>query len=332
MTLLGKDLSVARRALQGLRGKIFPTPTPNPAGRSTWIVSHRGDCEGSAENTLSACQHAIEAGADGFEVDVCITRDGKLVLWHDPDPDDPLAIARQYGLEGLQYVPRVPGFGSELRRPVSALDYECFHHHYGYVRACDARRSLLGIEPGERMPPERLEPLLTWAAGHPQVRLVLLDIKLEVDELALVPALIDGLRDLQRATGIDGGQRMCLMVRERELYERVKGELASRPELRAWRLIADFELPGVTEVAEGMQARHVAIGNTARRLWSAVREDIVRALYARCDGKLDSVTVWTFERPDILGELMALGVDAVITKDCALASQIKRAIGQTVPS
>ncbi|SFT96861.1 glycerophosphoryl diester phosphodiesterase [Geodermatophilus amargosae] len=51
------------------------------------IVGHRGtpSCPQRAENTLPSIRVALEAGADGVEVDVQATSDGVLVLAHDPD-------------------------------------------------------------------------------------------------------------------------------------------------------------------------------------------------------------------------------------------------------
>ena len=47
------------------------------------VVAHRGASEDVAEHTLAAYVAAIEAGADGLECDVRLTRDGHLVCVHD---------------------------------------------------------------------------------------------------------------------------------------------------------------------------------------------------------------------------------------------------------
>jgi glycerophosphoryl diester phosphodiesterase len=51
------------------------------------IIGHRGtpSCSQHPENTLPAIRVALEAGADGVEIDVQATRDGVLVLAHDRD-------------------------------------------------------------------------------------------------------------------------------------------------------------------------------------------------------------------------------------------------------
>ena len=47
------------------------------------VVAHRGASSTAAEHTLAAYVSAIEAGADGLECDVRLTRDGHLVCVHD---------------------------------------------------------------------------------------------------------------------------------------------------------------------------------------------------------------------------------------------------------
>lgn len=47
------------------------------------IIAHRGDQSAAPENTLSAFQRAVAAGADGVELDVRLTQDGQLVVFHD---------------------------------------------------------------------------------------------------------------------------------------------------------------------------------------------------------------------------------------------------------
>ena len=46
------------------------------------VIGHRG-CSRYPENTLKALDFALRAGADGVEIDVQSTTDGRLVLSHD---------------------------------------------------------------------------------------------------------------------------------------------------------------------------------------------------------------------------------------------------------
>lgn len=56
--------------------------TPRP--RLPEIIAHRGASRECRENTLAAFARALEQGADGIELDVHGTRDGVLVVHHDP--------------------------------------------------------------------------------------------------------------------------------------------------------------------------------------------------------------------------------------------------------
>ena len=49
------------------------------------IIAHRGASEEAPENTLPAMQLAWEQGADAVELDLWLSRDGKLVVFHDAD-------------------------------------------------------------------------------------------------------------------------------------------------------------------------------------------------------------------------------------------------------
>lgn len=52
------------------------------------VISHRGANKYAPQNTLPAFQKAAAIGADGFETDVHITKDGELVLCHNYTIDE----------------------------------------------------------------------------------------------------------------------------------------------------------------------------------------------------------------------------------------------------
>lgn len=49
------------------------------------IYAHRGASHDYPEMTLAAYENAVKQGADGFECDLRLTKDGIAVLWHDAD-------------------------------------------------------------------------------------------------------------------------------------------------------------------------------------------------------------------------------------------------------
>jgi glycerophosphoryl diester phosphodiesterase len=54
----------------------------------TQVVAHRGASKAQRENTLAAFRAAAQMGADAAELDVRRTRDGALVVHHNPKLDD----------------------------------------------------------------------------------------------------------------------------------------------------------------------------------------------------------------------------------------------------
>jgi len=51
--------------------------------RKVFNIAHRGARSLAPENTISAARKALEVGADGWELDVQMSRDKKMVVIHD---------------------------------------------------------------------------------------------------------------------------------------------------------------------------------------------------------------------------------------------------------
>ena len=51
------------------------------------VIAHRGDSAHRPENTLAAIAGALELGVSAVEIDVQLTRDGRVVVMHDPTLD-----------------------------------------------------------------------------------------------------------------------------------------------------------------------------------------------------------------------------------------------------
>ena len=47
------------------------------------IIAHRGQPKLFQENSLDGILSAVDAGADGFELDIFLTKDDELVVFHD---------------------------------------------------------------------------------------------------------------------------------------------------------------------------------------------------------------------------------------------------------
>lgn len=63
-----------------MNNSTSPFPKQRPA-----VIAHRGASAYAPENTIASFQKAIELQADFFELDVQLTRDGSLAVFHDRD-------------------------------------------------------------------------------------------------------------------------------------------------------------------------------------------------------------------------------------------------------
>lgn len=78
------------------------------------VLAHRGARRRAPENTLAAFAIARDLGADGVELDVRRTRDGVLVLHHDPAPAGGPVLATVEHAEVRQRYPAIPTLAEAL--------------------------------------------------------------------------------------------------------------------------------------------------------------------------------------------------------------------------
>ena len=107
------------------------------------VIAHRGLALAHAENTVGAFQAAIDVGADILETDVHLSKDGAVIIAHDPD---------------LGRVAQRPGLVSDLtQRELADIDL-------GWVRAFLPWMQSCGLFPIENSisisrPPAQSAPL-----------------------------------------------------------------------------------------------------------------------------------------------------------------------------
>jgi glycerophosphoryl diester phosphodiesterase len=76
--------------------------------REFFNVGHRGAPYFFPENTIASFQKALHLGANGFEFDLCLTKDDHILVYHD-SVQDMTALQRRW-LEGLPYPVVSPEF------------------------------------------------------------------------------------------------------------------------------------------------------------------------------------------------------------------------------
>lgn len=92
------------------------------------VVAHRGDSAHAPENTRAAFDLAVQAGADGIELDLQISRDGELFCYHDDHlrkiGQGDAGVARRTGVEldamdsGVWFAPAFAGVEIPRLEPV----------------------------------------------------------------------------------------------------------------------------------------------------------------------------------------------------------------------
>ncbi|MEP6769407.1 MAG: hypothetical protein ABJC61_12115, partial [Acidobacteriota bacterium] len=249
--------------------------------------------------------------------DVCVTRDGRFVIWHDADPGEKIALARQSGREGLLCTPDVATLVSKWRRRVRDLDYEDFRAHYGYRLREGGVADLIGNDDAPKIPAATLDDLLAWAGREPRLSTVCLDIKLAPDQTESAALLFALLRKLFAEQGDMPFPAVALLTPQREIFDALRSESGRRPHDDRLTVHADFELPGILAAARHLRFRRVSMG-VGQRFWPGFRDEVADVVRARERGDLDSVIVWTINEPERLATLVSFGVDGILTDEPAL--------------
>lgn len=110
------------------------------------VIAHRGASWDEPENTLAAFRRAIEVGADYVELDVQATRDGELVVLHDPAVSG--RRLRELSLADLRALrPEVPTFAEVLEECAGRIGLAVeLKQPYRYRRHRLTGRTLAALE------------------------------------------------------------------------------------------------------------------------------------------------------------------------------------------
>jgi glycerophosphoryl diester phosphodiesterase len=143
------------------------------------IAGHRGSPTKEIENTIQSFETAINDGANSLELDLCITKDQKVVIWHDWNPNAPKALLREAGFEPwVLYKPHPPALTNPLRKKISEITYEEFVLNYDYKKRNDDQ----ALAKAEKL---QLSDFFKWSEEKDKLKYVFFDIKTPPEEAEL---------------------------------------------------------------------------------------------------------------------------------------------------
>jgi len=252
-----------RRERQGVAGSGWPVN-----------LAHRGASASAPENTLEAFRLAVESGAGGLELDVHLTRDGHLVVIHDPTLDR-----------------TTDGSGA-----VAQMTLE----------------ELCGFDAGHNFIPDGTDTLPYRGPRIPTLAEVLREfpgVAVNIDMKADVPGIEAAVLKVLREAGAEG-RVLVASSRYRAVrrFRRISGGRvstgSSRLEVGVFCLFSNLRLERFLRPAyDALQVpvRHRGIPLVTRRFVEAAHHSNVR------------VDAWTINGANEMRRLLDLGVDVIMT-------------------
>lgn len=292
------------------------------------IQGHRGARGLKPENTLPAIETALDLQVDTLEFDLHLSKDDKLVVWHDP-----VVSAKKCA---------VPSDQTELPDPaaLSAKDKALWVRH---LTADELARYRCASNPDPRRFPDQ-DPSPTVLAGDDYGVVTLERLFAFVDRYATsadkteaqrenagrVRFNIETKRHPERpeyiGDGFDGNEpatfEKCVvaLVQERGLAERVTLQSFDHRSLWATRTIAPFLTLAALE-----KKRHRPLALLAQKgatVWSPRHTLVTKKALAEAHKAGLLVKPWTVNKPSRMKKLIELGVDGLITDRPDLAGRL----------
>lgn len=227
------------------------------------VYGHRGFAGIAPENTLASFKKALEVGVDGIEFDVHLSKDGHVVICHDP------TVERTTGGTGM--------IKDLALRELQALDAgSWFSEEFS----------------GERIP--ALVDLLELVSGYD----ITLNIELKTDKVAYI-----GLEEavIQVLKAYNMVERCVISSFNFESLVKVKSLLPYVTTGALYKNMSDIPHFWETMDALGVSALHPGFrGLSPEAVAEAKRRGYV-------------VTVWTPDEPSDIEQMIAFGVDGIIS-------------------
>jgi glycerophosphoryl diester phosphodiesterase len=275
---------------------------------------HRGARGHAPENTLPAFAKALELGVTTLELDTLITRDGVVVIGHDPllNPD----IARR---DGQWLLAKDLAVQSLTLAQLQQIDVGRIKPDSAYAKRYPTQQAI----DGTRMPTLAALFAQVKQTGNPHV-----NFNIEIKSSPLAPditpapdvfaaALIKAIRDagmqhrsliqsfdwraLQAAQRIAPGIPTVYLSAQQSWFDNIG---AGKPEGSPW--TAGFNAAQHPSVPHRVKAAGGAV-------WSPHFADLTPELLRTAHSLGLKVVVWTVNEPEAIARMRAMGVDGIIS-------------------
>jgi glycerophosphoryl diester phosphodiesterase len=303
------------------------------------VIARGGSVTKFPENTLPAFQEALDVdGANSLKVDLSLTKDGKIVLWHDWNPNSPSALIRQEKDELVgKFKPFSPS-NSSWRKNVNQLTLVELREHYGYLDKITHTKSDAKIP--------TFQGLMEWATKQDKLKLVLLKLKIPADERHLTPTLLEEIR---RTIGsMNSTLQFIILTPHKEILSLVKSQFDE------FLFSYDREIPpaGVinyhrfTTVPTAMDYKNsfASLGFPAHTHlvdpsgpdpWLIYKYILtldfkIRDNYKKSSSRYVKIISWTFNDEKKMRCLINLGVDGIVTDKPELLRRIALDMGKVL--
>jgi glycerophosphoryl diester phosphodiesterase len=280
-----------------------------PPGRDFLIIGHRGAPNQACENTLESFETALQLGANALELDVSMTSDQHLVLWHDWIPSITSEL-RPTGVCSLRS-PLLP-------QPIHTVPLHELVQDFGYEHG------------DKRVPILTFTEFVQRLGQDNRARFLFLDLKIPADLPDLVPPLFQhAVQTLQQYHVLD---KAVFLTPYETIFHRLGQEA------RRWHKITrarveiafDTEGPQLIQLSAWPSAvRRNQVAGARFALWGepvvtvqSWQDFLVAELQRRdaVNAKRPSrarmrFIVWTINDGNDLCTLVWVGVDGIITDE-----------------
>lgn len=309
--------------------------------RTFYNVSHHGARTFFPENTIASYEKALDQGANGIEIDICLTKDKKLALFHDAAPLDFTSVMRPYS-EDLPLWLISPKFLPSIHDPKQVVISDLVNGQYKErkPRALASREELALISltlkqvrenyhcplvEGKEHPIPDLDEFLAWAATRTEkLKFVFIDVKnpdwdasKDVGKFLAYGKLIsDALRRTPKRP-----EKVFVCNPEPKVLEHLKQSIVKPGEELcefAWDAQGSLDAAfGVklnpVNVAREMKNTGVSIGASLRQGDFSEVKEAVRDRDYKPGSPIESVIYWVLNDPSDFYDAFGSGVNAILT-------------------